>query len=233
MTTAMTKADGGINLEAIVVRGDLAQLSPGERAGYYVRVCEATGLNPATQPFAYLKLNGKEILYAKKDATDQLRKRWQVSIRIVSRVTESDVHVVTAQASTPDGRVDESTGAVPVGGLKGEALANALMKAETKAKRRVTLSICGLGMLDESEVVSIPGAQVIDVEVVRAEPAKGQELTSVLDAYITRVNDASDVKTCMGIYAEMVSDQRLPEASRTLIQAALSEQRKRLEGKAA
>src|SRR6185312_3719783 len=33
------------------------------------------------------------------------------------------------------------------------------MKAETKAKRRVTLSICGLGMLDETEVDSIPDAR--------------------------------------------------------------------------
>ncbi len=32
------------------------------------------------------------------------------------------------------------------------------MKAETKSKRRVTLSLCGLGMLDESEVETIPGA---------------------------------------------------------------------------
>jgi hypothetical protein len=38
-------------------------------------------------------------------------------------------------------------------------LANALMKAETKAKRRATLSICGLGMLDETEVEDIQGAQ--------------------------------------------------------------------------
>jgi hypothetical protein len=30
------------------------------------------------------------------------------------------------------------------------------MKAETKAKRRVTLSIVGLGMLDESELETIP-----------------------------------------------------------------------------
>ena len=30
------------------------------------------------------------------------------------------------------------------------------MKAETKAKRRVTLSICGLGMLDETEVETVP-----------------------------------------------------------------------------
>ena len=38
-------------------------------------------------------------------------------------------------------------------------MANARMKALTKAKRRLTLSLCGLGMLDETEVVSIPGAQ--------------------------------------------------------------------------
>jgi hypothetical protein len=48
---------------------------------------------------------------------------------------------------------------VTVGGLKGESKANAMMKAETKAKRRVTLSICGLGMLDETEVETIPSAQ--------------------------------------------------------------------------
>jgi hypothetical protein len=63
--------------------------------------------------------------------------------------------VVTANAQDAKGRVDESTGAVPVEGVKGESLANAMMKAETKAKRRVTLSICGLGLLDESEVGSV------------------------------------------------------------------------------
>jgi hypothetical protein len=56
----------------------------------------------------------------------------------------------------PDGRTDESLGAVSLVGLEGEALANSLMKAETKAKRRVALSICGLGMLDETEVEAIP-----------------------------------------------------------------------------
>jgi hypothetical protein len=46
-----------------------------------------------------------------------------------------------------------------VGNLKGDALANALMKAETKAKRRVTLSIAGLGWLDETELETIPHGQ--------------------------------------------------------------------------
>ena len=36
----------------------------------------------------------------------------------------------------------------------GEFAANAIMKAVTKAKRRVTLSISGLGFLDETEVTA-------------------------------------------------------------------------------
>jgi hypothetical protein len=51
-------------------------------------------------------------------------------------------------------------------GLKGDALANALMKAETKSKRRVTLSICGLGMLDETEVDTIPDARKVESEAI-------------------------------------------------------------------
>jgi hypothetical protein len=49
--------------------------------------------------------------------------------------------------------------------ISGEALANAIMKAETKAKRRVTLSLCGLGMTDESELDGIPNAQVVSSDL--------------------------------------------------------------------
>jgi hypothetical protein len=145
-------------MESVIVRGDLAMLQPEERARYYSTVCASVGLNPLTKPFEYITLNGKLTLYARKDATDQLRSLRGVSVAIVSRERVDDVYVVTARATMPDGRVDESIGAVFLGATKGEALANALMKAETKAKRRVTLSICGLGMLDETEVETIPAA---------------------------------------------------------------------------
>jgi hypothetical protein len=69
------------------------------------------------------------------------------------------IYVVTAQATLPSGRCDESIGAVPTENLKGENLSNAMLKAETKAKRRVTLAICGLSMMDETEVDSIPQAR--------------------------------------------------------------------------
>jgi len=78
----------------------------------------------------------------------------------------NDICLVTAYAQTVT-RSDASTGAVSIKGLSGDALANAMMKAETKAKRRVTLSICGLGLLDETEVettVSTAVPTIVNVE---------------------------------------------------------------------
>ncbi|MGE5594790.1 MAG: hypothetical protein ACM3S1_01995 [Hyphomicrobiales bacterium] len=68
-----------------------------------------------------------------------------------------------------DGRTDESVGAVSVKGLQGENLANALMKAETKATRRVTLSVAGLGWLDETEVASVQDAPAVNVDLETGE----------------------------------------------------------------
>jgi hypothetical protein len=159
MSTELTTATPGQIIESVIIKGDLAKLSPEERTRYYSEVCRSVGLNPMTQPFQYINLSGKLTLYARKDATDQLRQIHGVSLTIVSREQVGDVYVVTARATTASGRSDESIGAVSIGSLKGDALANALMKAETKAKRRVTLSICGLGLLDETELETIPGAQ--------------------------------------------------------------------------
>src|SRR5687767_11804558 len=142
-------------IEQVVVGGDLARLTPAQRVSYYQSVCQSLGLNPLTRPFEYIRLNDKLTLYAKREATDQLRKLHRISVEILSREQQGDLFVVTARATAPDGRTDESTGAVPTSGLNGANLANALLKAETKAKRRVTLSICGLGWLDESEVDSV------------------------------------------------------------------------------
>jgi hypothetical protein len=155
--TAPAPAPDPTPLERLFIQGDLASLGPDDRVRYYLRVCESLGLNPATQPFAYLTLKGRGlVLYARKDATEQLRRLHRVSVQIVARERQQDVYLVVARATLPDGRHDESVGAVSLQGLKGEDLANAYMKAETKSKRRVTLSICGLGMLDETEVVDVP-----------------------------------------------------------------------------
>jgi len=146
-------------IEKVVIGGDLSALNAAQRAEYYAAVCRSLRLNPLTKPFEYLNLNGKLRLYALRDCADQLRRLHGISIYIANRERMSDIYIVTARAKDRQGREDESTGAVTVGNLKGDALANALMKAETKAKRRVTLSIAGLGWLDETELETIPQAR--------------------------------------------------------------------------
>jgi hypothetical protein len=156
-------------IEQVVMQGDLSKLNPEQRVLYYKKVCDSAGLNPFTRPFDYITLNGKLTLYAKKDATDQLRKVNGISIdKLEDRVVD-DLYIVKAYARTKDGRTDAATGAVTIGHLKGEAKANAIMKAETKAKRRVTLSISGMGLVDESETESIPGARAVDVDMSTGE----------------------------------------------------------------
>jgi len=150
-----------IKTDAVLIQGDLSTLSEDQRSAYYLRVCESLGLNPHTQPFEFIPLGGKLKLYATRACSDQLRKLHGVSIQILSRELVEDIYTVTARAEDMTGRTDESCGVVSLKGLQGEARSNKLMCAETKAKRRVTLSICGLGWLDETEVESQIQAQPI------------------------------------------------------------------------
>ncbi|HPV27791.1 MAG TPA: hypothetical protein PKV77_11640, partial [Bacteroidales bacterium] len=111
-------------IESVLIGGDLSKLTPEQRVNYYKAVCDSVGLNPLTRPFDYITLNGKLTLYAKKDATDQLRKRDGVSITKLEREVMNDICLVTAYAQTVT-RSDASTGAVSIKGLSGDALANA------------------------------------------------------------------------------------------------------------
>lgn len=165
-------------IEQVLVNGDLAQLQPNERVSYYNAVCESLGLNPLTKPFDYIKLNGRLRLYATRECAEQLRKINGISLEIKDRGTTEGVYSVVARAWDKEGRQDEATGAVFIGQSRGENLANALMKAETKAKRRVTLSISGLSFMDTTEAGDIPGGQFVNYDVDTGEihePAGGRQ----------------------------------------------------------
>jgi hypothetical protein len=155
------------------MRGDLSGLSPDEKVQYYKFRCTQLEIDPAEQPFQLLRLNGRELLYATKSCTDALCRSRQLKREITSRERIEDVYVVTCRCSDQNGRFDEATGAVNINALKGDMLANALMKAETKAKRRAVLSLCGLGMLDETELETVPGVVMVaqpELEAQEIEP---------------------------------------------------------------
>jgi len=161
LTTRTNQTNAAI-MERVLIVGDLAQLTAQERVSYYRSVCESIGLNPLTKPFDYINLNGKLTLYAKKDAADQLRKTNGVSIGKPDIQFVDDLILVTVAATDKTGRTDSDVGIVKKGDMRGD-MANAVMKAVTKAKRRVTLSLCGLGWLDETEVETIPDAKPVVV----------------------------------------------------------------------
>lgn len=146
------------SIDNFLIRADINSMNEEQISNYIRKLCELVAINPITRPFDIMLQGGKKVIYANKGCAEQLRNIWGISIRIVKREVIDGVYTVTVAAQMGD-RVDESTGCVWIEGLKGEARANAMMKAETKGKRRVTLSICGLNMPDDSEVDSIPGAK--------------------------------------------------------------------------
>jgi hypothetical protein len=214
-------------MEDVLVRGDLKKLTPNQRLSYYVQLCDSLGLNPATRPFEYLELDGKLVLYARKDCTDQLRNLRKISLSVVSCDIDKEAGVVTAKvrAECPDGRRDEACGSVGVVKqvtetveedrdgkrvkktvvvdtlLRGGLLANAIMRAETKAKRRVTLSICGLGFTDESEIESIG-------PMAKKAPPIGEETKDAITALLGGLPTVAQLKQydCLAL-SDMNQDQ--------------------------
>ncbi len=154
----------------LIFSGDMSGLNPDEKAQYYQGMCKRIGLDPFAQPFQILRIQNRQMLYLTRAGAQQLNRLHSVSHQITARENIMDCYVVTARAYTPDNRQTESIGAVPLKGLQGEALCNAFMKAETKAKRRSTLDLLGLGILDESETSSIPGAQTMPIPARTTDP---------------------------------------------------------------
>ena len=146
-------------VESALVKNDYSKLSPEERMALLNKTCESMGLNPLGQPFGFFNLQGKEVLYAKRNCTDQLSKLYGLSIIEADENynKETGIFTVRVKMQDRDGRISINRGDVFIPkALAGVDLANAFMKAHTKAIRRTTLAMCGLGFLDETEVSDIP-----------------------------------------------------------------------------
>jgi hypothetical protein len=175
MTNVVSMKEGAILdpkvIESIVMNGDLSKLQPAQKVAYYNYRCSQAGLDPAAKPFDLLKLNGKEVLYANAQCTQQLCAIHKLSTQVTHREKMDDIYLVSVRVTGADGRLSENQGAVAIAHLKGDALANAVLKATTKAIRRAVLAHCGLGMLDETEAETIPNARMEPMVQVPTEAA--------------------------------------------------------------
>jgi len=154
--------------DLVISGGDLGKLSVEQRADYLLRLCNQLGLNPLLKPFDFIP-NGRGglLLYANKSCASQLRVSNNISVvqlyagpLMLGEEMVKDIYQIIVEASMPDGaggkRVQVEVGAGYIGGLKGESLSNKVMHIMTKAIRRATLSIKGIGIPDESELEDQP-----------------------------------------------------------------------------
>ena len=104
-------------------------------------------------------------------------------------------------------RYTDEDGAVTIDGLKGDALANAIMKAATKAKRRAVLALLGLNMLDESELETIPAKAI--------EPAQiTTEFDDDFKAILDSVNAAVDKNMLMAVFKRFNESSHKSDAAK-------------------
>lgn len=159
---AMTAESAAMALERVVTMGDLRDLTPVERVNYYLDLCQSLALNPRSRPFDWILFkegrDGPEklALYPNASCMAQLRNLHRIRVEITRREIVGDLFVCEARGTLPDGRTDSASKYVPITNyqgerLRGQQLGNAMMKAETGAKRRLTLSIVGLAGVPDRE----------------------------------------------------------------------------------
>ena len=152
-------------MSSIVVSKDLILLSEEERKQYYMQACEALGLDFRTAPLRYFEQvghGGKRslILYALRNASAQLRAKHNLTVKLSEPTITNDAAIFTATVIAPNGGSDSAVGAESIKGLTGKEFGDAIMTAQTKAKRRAILDFAGHGLLDESEVEGMHGRVV-------------------------------------------------------------------------
>src|SRR5271169_5176937 len=88
-------------VEQVLVHGDLSKLSTQERLKFYIARCQAANLDPRGRPFEYISLQGKLVLYARKECAEQLNGLHGISHKVsgVNIDEKSQLIEVTVEAS--------------------------------------------------------------------------------------------------------------------------------------
>jgi hypothetical protein len=138
---------------------DLERLDADQKAQYYRDACAFLGIPANLNLLAFINANvgdtGRhEVLYAKKGATDFIRESRGIttlSLQAIPNFVPGQVCFI-ASGRDKNGRDEYAVGAASIEGLTGKALSDAIMTAQTRATRRMTLQFVGGGILDESEL---------------------------------------------------------------------------------
>ena len=141
-----------------IPKHDLDQLSEAEQLEYVELACEHLGV-PSDLGLVSLGFmdsgdgKRKKVLYVHKGATDIVRDHRGINVESMIPLAANKEYVgFTATGKDSKGRQEVAVGAVSISGLTGVAVANAVMTAQTKASRRLTLIYAGGGFFAATEV---------------------------------------------------------------------------------
>lgn len=148
-------------LKPFTIIHNLESLSDAERQAYLGKVSEFMGLPPEMNALDMLWVPDETtglkryVPYARKGTTDILREIHGISVKSMEQHDGPGYVSFKATGVNPEGRQEVAIGAHSTEGLRAERLAAAIMTAETRAGRRLTLKFVGAGILDESEVNAV------------------------------------------------------------------------------
>jgi hypothetical protein len=151
-----------------LIRGDVSSVPREALLRYIYTFCERVGVSPLAVPFSLMKTQRGMQLVANRNFYDAVASKYSVSRECVGEgfFEGTKLYFTRYRATTPDGRVTEDMALVDTAGLNGNDLANAIMKAHTKGRNRVTRAHLGFPFPDETEAETVPGASVVSIEDV-------------------------------------------------------------------
>jgi hypothetical protein len=171
-----------------LIRGDVSSVPREALLRYVFTFCERVGISPLAVPFSLMKTQRGMQLVANRNFYDAVASKYSVSRECTGEgfFEGTKLYYTRYRATTPDGRVTEDMALVDTAGLSGNDLANAIMKAHTKGRNRVTRAHLGFPFPDETEAETVPGASVVSISEVPSgsdgeppapepEPAKASE----------------------------------------------------------
>lgn len=136
---------------------DLEPLTETQRQEYVVNLCQHMGIPPELNLVMLTYLDEEDgprrlVPWVKRGGTEIIRNNKGINISEITSKEVGGSFVVTARATNTDGRQEIAVGSKWISGLTGKDLDDAIMTAQTRACRRVTLQFVGAGVLDESEI---------------------------------------------------------------------------------
>lgn len=161
---------------------DLDRLSEEQRQEYYLAACEYLRIPPELNVLAFHWMDQgdgvrKLVLYAKKGATDIIRNNLGISVIDLRKEAGNGEVTWVVKGQNKEGRTEMSSGSKSVQGLRGRELESAIMWAQTKALRRMTLQFVGGGILDETEIAEPTTTDIknaVSLAEVAAQPSVPQ-----------------------------------------------------------